>query len=250
MGLAGTPCIVSPVYFHSTAPLGSNFLWTFGDGGTSTDSVPDHIYLVSDSFLVTLIINSSQTIKKKIFIASGLDFTYSGYPLVGDTISFTPNLSLSTGCKYLWDFGDGISSRNRVWQAQMIIVFCYVLLFALCYSFGRVLQAGAIKMPIVLGYVCLTVAAVVYALYELVHRHMFIGYRFVFLKLSCMVILSFSFFGLLVVFTQPAETVPLHQVKSYAAFPVQKNPVRQMRWMWLVMKRNNQTRRQWGDRLR
>ncbi len=112
--------------------------------------------------------------------------------------------------------------RNHMYQAQLIIVLCYALLFALYHFYGQVLQGGDIKIPKALVYVCLTVAAVVYTVHELVHRHVFIGNRFVFLKLSCMVILSFSFFGLLVVSTQPAGTFPLYQVKSYAAYPVPK----------------------------
>src|ERR1019366_3683980 len=46
------------VTFKSATPSGSTFLWKFGDGTTSTDSMPGHSYYTSDSFVVWLTVNN------------------------------------------------------------------------------------------------------------------------------------------------------------------------------------------------
>ncbi len=61
----GNPCRGDTLYFKSTAPTGSSFLWNFGDGSTSTAAAPYHIYSDSGMQNVTLIVNNNYATQVK-----------------------------------------------------------------------------------------------------------------------------------------------------------------------------------------
>lgn len=75
-------CITSPVvsFTNTTTPIGADysFLWDFGDGTTSTDSMPVHTYSAVGTYTITLIatdivsgISDTATRQVKIFSTSG-----------------------------------------------------------------------------------------------------------------------------------------------------------------------------------
>src|SRR5580658_6305532 len=77
----GNLLISDTITFSSTAPATSIFLWNFGDGTTSAQASPYHIYSTSGSYVVTLMVNNNlnQVISKTLAIQSSLyDFTYTG----------------------------------------------------------------------------------------------------------------------------------------------------------------------------
>ncbi len=91
--------------------------WDFGDGTTSTDATPTHIY-DTGTYTITLIVtnsnacNKSDTFRKKITIRPGAEanFDYQPkIPIANDSIHYT-NLS-KNAITYLWQFGDGSQSR-------------------------------------------------------------------------------------------------------------------------------------------
>jgi PKD domain len=58
----GTPIVGDTIYFRFSAYLpasGVSYLWTFGDGTSSTDSTPYHIFNSSGNFVVKLTINGN-----------------------------------------------------------------------------------------------------------------------------------------------------------------------------------------------
>jgi hypothetical protein len=55
---SGNMYTFNTISFKSTAPKGCTYIWKFGDGATSNDSFPTHIYYNADSFAVTLIVNN------------------------------------------------------------------------------------------------------------------------------------------------------------------------------------------------
>ena len=103
------------VTFQSTAPATSTFLWSFGDGATSTTAYPTHVYTKVDSFTVILIVdgNSAKKVSKTIFISTPPNATivagmggmkyWHGYiiadfqsPTLRDTLSvFTDQFTIS-----------------------------------------------------------------------------------------------------------------------------------------------------------
>lgn len=115
-------------FFKPTSALPINsatayyYLWTFGDGATSTSPNPDHVYLTAGKYKVclkvtrydstctsticdTLVISNSPTPCIATWVYKA-DYTISG------KIYFTPTLS-SNDYYYKWTFGDGTSSADK-----------------------------------------------------------------------------------------------------------------------------------------
>ena len=105
---------------QSAGPVAiTSWLWSFGDGGTSTQKSPTHIYVADGVYSVTLTVTDangcSHTFTRPNYIRlthPAANFTYSpaiGCP--GLAVNFT---DASTGphalANWLWDFGDGTTS--------------------------------------------------------------------------------------------------------------------------------------------
>jgi len=112
-------CLNVPFQFDNssvTEPL--TYAWTFGDGGTSTDRDPAHIYTAPGTYTVTLDITSPNGCTANVSVTDFLkvpnpiaDFTFPN--VAGDIcppvqVQFT-NRSTDY-VKTSWDFGDGSAS--------------------------------------------------------------------------------------------------------------------------------------------
>lgn len=107
---------------NNTSPAGRQFFWDFGDGTTSTDESPAHLYNFTGTYVIKLIATDPSTCNKidstyKTIIVSGkptATFTYRpATPKENTPFEF---VNLSTGATlYKWIFGDGDSvvTRNR-----------------------------------------------------------------------------------------------------------------------------------------
>jgi len=112
-------CITDTIYFSPNLINYSSYLWDFGDGDTSTDEAPFHVYDSSGIYQVSLTIIDSvgcvDTYTYSIPININelqTDFTMSN-PVIGCdtlTVHFT-NQSISSQ-NYLWNFGDNITSTQ------------------------------------------------------------------------------------------------------------------------------------------
>ncbi|HZG26579.1 MAG TPA: PKD domain-containing protein [Chitinophagaceae bacterium] len=112
-------CALQPVAFtdlSNGAPV-TRWLWKFGDGTTSTESKPVHIYGDTGYYHVTLIASNngcedSLTIQNFIHIRAPIArFKDSSSCSVPFLRKFT---DLSTGAKsWSWDFGDGTTSSEQ-----------------------------------------------------------------------------------------------------------------------------------------
>jgi len=101
-----------------SAPL--SYSWDFGDGATSADQNPSHLYNKRGTYTVSLTVKNaygSSTAVKKDFISIGMapapDFTAS--PTSGTVplaVKFT-DLTKGQVTAWQWDFGDGISSSEQ-----------------------------------------------------------------------------------------------------------------------------------------
>lgn len=95
----------------------TTYLWNFGDGNTSTDKNPSHIFPDTGSFTITLYLQDStscnyiDSISKSIFIRSN-EITFSQL----DTLCFgqehilASNLSFSQGTTFQWSPSVGLSA--------------------------------------------------------------------------------------------------------------------------------------------
>ncbi|MCF8461516.1 MAG: PKD domain-containing protein [Flavobacteriales bacterium] len=96
----------------STIDAGNlNYVWNFGDGNTSTDASPSHVYTVDGTYTVTLTVSSDggcedvTSASVEVYAAPTALFTATT-ACEGSSTVFT-NLSSDDGpLTYTWDFGD------------------------------------------------------------------------------------------------------------------------------------------------
>lgn len=94
------------------------FLWDFGDGATSTNKIPTHVYANIGTYAVTLTVtnlttgcqdtitrNAQVVIEKAMFVADDTSVCKNTV-----TTFRSQNINLSKVSSYSWDFGDGSSA--------------------------------------------------------------------------------------------------------------------------------------------
>jgi gliding motility-associated-like protein len=117
----GMGCAPYDAVFQNTSDGGIDFLWSFGDGTTSTEQNPTHPYQNPGVFNVRLIANDSTTCNK---IDTSAFFTITVLAKPTARFSWTPNppqsnvpvsfTNLSSGAsRYVWNFGDGQTSTDK-----------------------------------------------------------------------------------------------------------------------------------------
>ncbi|MDI6792713.1 MAG: PKD domain-containing protein [bacterium] len=102
---------------YSTGAI-TSWQWDFGDGGTSSDSSPTHIYTVSGDYTVTLEVSGpcdSDLFSLSIHVnPAEIVADFEATPTSGCmplNVCFT-DLSTGTISSWLWDFGDGETSPD------------------------------------------------------------------------------------------------------------------------------------------
>lgn len=96
---------------------GGTYLWNFGDGQTSTEANPEHVYKSKGRYKITLKITgsgsfpcvSSISYVSKIGYENKCESYISGYPS-GDTVQFNQTSKGVAPLKFFWSFGDGETS--------------------------------------------------------------------------------------------------------------------------------------------
>jgi PKD repeat protein len=123
----------------STNPNASqitSYSWTFGDGGNSTLSDPDHIFATSGTFQVSLtVVNSNgciHTITKPVIVNPKpvAAFTFSAGACIGSPVAFTDQSFVPVGLPgqiktWYWEFGDGTNSGLIVFPSSPHQVHTY-----------------------------------------------------------------------------------------------------------------------------
>lgn len=111
-------CVPYQMNFSSPAQGAVTWLWDFGDGNTSTQQDPVHIYTDPGVYNVTLYTWDSAGVADTIeqaapFYLTGAtaDFTISQTNNCQGSSLQTDNLSIN-GVSYLWNFGDGTTSTQ------------------------------------------------------------------------------------------------------------------------------------------
>lgn len=97
----------------------ASWAWNFGDGGTSTQQNPCHVYATTGNYTVTLVVTGTDTstssVTRIVPVVSGVQAPVAAFDVsstnvtVGQVVRFT-NRSTGEITSYAWDFGDGGTS--------------------------------------------------------------------------------------------------------------------------------------------
>lgn len=107
--ICSTPATVT--FINTSVASGAlEYQWFFGDGSSSTNINPIHVYNSSGNFIVTLVAQNKEgctnTYKQQINIGTAkANFTYTG-GCINEPVVFT-DASSSLPVNDIWDFGDG-----------------------------------------------------------------------------------------------------------------------------------------------
>ncbi len=111
----GVPLTVQ--FTDTSTGMPSAWSWDFGDGATSTQRNPSHVFTVAGTYDVSLTVTRAgeqETLVKSSFISALVPLTITSFAADNETgptplqSTFTPVLSGdTTGVAYAWDFGDG-----------------------------------------------------------------------------------------------------------------------------------------------
>ncbi len=115
----GSQCVTNNSYLFTNASINAtNYIWSFGDGATSTLPNPTHSYATAGTFTVTLTASNengcttSSTGTVTVVAKPTAAFSLNNFNVCtsGNTVSLT---NTSTGAtSYLWDFGNGVLSNQ------------------------------------------------------------------------------------------------------------------------------------------
>lgn len=129
------PCTIT---FINVSENATSYQWSFGDGGTSVQSNPTHVYASNGSYLLKLIVTGpggSDSICKLVAIeapppANKSAFSYFAEKCIGAPvgISFKTVNSLSTNT--VWDFGNGIINVSRDPIIQFLVPGDYTIKYS------------------------------------------------------------------------------------------------------------------------
>lgn len=121
---ADNSCEDSTVMFNNTSsiPEGtiSNYKWYFGDGDSSVNGSPSHVYAVAGTYNVTLVAWSDNGCRGEVTQSITIhpnptaDFTFANV-CKNETFSATDNSSVPSGniVSWFWTFGDGTTSTAQ-----------------------------------------------------------------------------------------------------------------------------------------
>jgi PKD repeat protein len=114
-----TGCPPLAVQFTNQGTTNASYLWSFGDGTTSTQNNPTHTYNQLGEYDVTLVVTNGAGCNDTVMLADLVNVSneiaiYSPPPAITSCSPFTAsfNIQQMPGELYLWDFGDGFTATG------------------------------------------------------------------------------------------------------------------------------------------
>lgn len=110
-------CAPYTITFNNTSDAGQTFQWDFGDGQTSNEVDPQHIYNTPGTYIVVLTANDPGTcnltdVFRDTIIVSPIplaSFNFTPEPPLENTPTIFSNTSSPDAVRFVWKFGDGDS---------------------------------------------------------------------------------------------------------------------------------------------
>jgi PKD repeat protein len=108
---ATTPvCLGEPVVFTNTSTGADTYLWTLGDGATSTETNPVHLYAAVGTYAVSLTACSGAGCDSITGTVEILPLPAAGFTFLSNLLTVTFTNASQNATSYLWAFGDGITA--------------------------------------------------------------------------------------------------------------------------------------------
>lgn len=114
-------CVPVTVNFDNLSTMGVSYFWDFGDGNTSTEEAPTHVYHNPGLYDVTLVVNAgpsygfcTDTIHMPALIRAvrpSAEFVSPDLYACAPSLVNFQDLSIDAD-SYIWDFGDSTTSTN------------------------------------------------------------------------------------------------------------------------------------------
>jgi PKD repeat protein len=111
-------CPPLSVNFSNNSTMASGYQWDFGDGTTSTQIHPTHVYTSPGTYTVKLIASDAGGCKDTLIVVnkitvSAATVNYQTPPDINGCAPYPVNFSDASGAaSFLWDFGDGTTSTS------------------------------------------------------------------------------------------------------------------------------------------
>ena len=154
-----TPAVGQPVYFsHPDEDIPVSVRWSFGDGSTSSDANPTHIFQQPGAYTVTRVLGegttSIQTSEILIVDHPPLASIQVARPsvLMGELITFTALTSAPEVTSVYWDFGDGHTANHSYVAHSYPTPGDYLVTLAISNDFGVALDTLAVHVRPYISY--------------------------------------------------------------------------------------------------
>ncbi|MCX6209261.1 MAG: PKD domain-containing protein, partial [Bacteroidetes bacterium] len=115
--IGATQCVNNNSYsFTNSSINATSYLWSFGDGATSSLELPTHSYTVAGNYTVTLVATNtsgcSSTSTSTITVAAmpSASFTLNNFNACAGNNSIVFNNTSTSAATYSWNFGNGNTS--------------------------------------------------------------------------------------------------------------------------------------------
>jgi len=144
--------------FTNTSTDGETYAWDFGDGNTSTDESPTHVYATPDVYTVTLEVTNaaglSATLEKPVDIQAPVTAAYTFVTNQNpDTYRTVQFMDASVGAvELLWEFGDGFqfTGMNPTHEYDMDGIYTVTLTAT---SLTGLQDVSTMEVSIALGFI-------------------------------------------------------------------------------------------------
>ena len=118
-------CLYDTVFFNDQSSINipdtiTSWQWDFGDGTSSTQQLPSHLYSADGAYNIELIVGSNNscadTFQTTVLVFTVPDALFAvGDDCLNDPAVFNNQSTISSGGidGYQWDFGDGVTSTQQ-----------------------------------------------------------------------------------------------------------------------------------------
>jgi uncharacterized repeat protein (TIGR01451 family) len=148
-----TPAVGQPVYFRGSADLGAvSVRWNLGDGTTSREANPTHVYRQPGEYVVTRVLGEGETAiqsTRRVVVDFQPEATIRlSAPRVGvgELVTLTATTLVLDGLSYYWDLGDGAQGRSSQVVYSYSTPGTYTVTLAVSNQHGVALDTATLRV--------------------------------------------------------------------------------------------------------